>query len=246
MAKIYGAPQRRKTRIGIPKNERLYPAVEAILLEQEIGYSPPNPKQFVWETKDFKFILGGVAEIAKLTASGIFEYAFITSDYWKEWMLDPSSNPYDNLRVLKEFPSLGRCDVAFVAHEKSYWVKEPDDRGLIHSLVSFHKSYWKPTITTRFPRITNHYIYVEGSFGDVCESVLRWGTKEVKAWRYEVIIKEVRGDEEVYLFGGADIAMAHVETGETLRQNHLVPIETVFPSHLILVGSKDLPMTALF
>ncbi len=199
MAKIYGKPERRKTRIGIPKNHRLYPAVEALLLEQGVGYIPPNPKQLVWETKDFQFILGAVAEIARLTAQGIFEYAFITMDYWRELMLDPVSDPYKNLRILQEFSSLGRCDIVFAAKEGSYWIREPDERGMIYSLVSFHKRYWKPSIATRFPRIAKNRIYAEGSFHEVCEAILRWDIKEVKTWRYEVIIKEVRGDEEIEL-----------------------------------------------
>ncbi len=245
----------KKIRIGIPKNEGLYPAVEAILTERGIWCSSPSPKRLSWETDHCQFVLGSVADIARMTASRHLDCAFVTRDHWREQQLYYLPGGFsDSICELEEFSSIGRCDLVFAAKEGSHWTQKAqeensDVKGIIRSLIfrDERSESWKPVIATRFPRITSYYIFRELHFDDVCEELLRGILKEVKAWRYHPTITEVRGDEEVYvLTGRADLAMVQVETGETLRQNGLVPIKKISTSHLILVGSKDLPMTALF
>lgn len=228
----------KRKRVGIPKNKRLYSEVESMLKNQGISCVPPTSKQFIWGTSDLQFVLGGVAEIVNLMAAGHLDYAYVTLDYWNELACHHS----DHLIVLEEYPCVGCCDIVFAAKAESYWTQaQIDGFDLISSLVLFHDSFSKkPNIVTRFPRITTGYLYEEESFDGRCEMELRGKVKEPKPWRYHPAIREVRGDEELYVLTGmADLAVVQVETGETLRQNGMIAIQTILHSSLMLVASDD-------
>lgn len=238
-------------RVGIPTNEKVRGAVEALVKNMgcEAIQSPKHfftDQDFAYQT-GVQFVFARTSELARLVAIGRLDSAFVTKDWWEECKDGFYAWRYfckTTAKIIAEFPAYCRCEVSFISegHYHASGVAEGGIASYLAAFLAIQKR--KPLIATRFSRLTDKFLTTRGIDA-------LFYKKHAREWWTMAMSPEiafVNGSEELYiLLGAADIAVAQVETGETIVNHSLHIIERILTSYLVLVGNDhcDLPIFAL-
>lgn len=239
-------------RVGIPTNEKVLGAVEALLENTgcEVKRSPKHfftDQDYAYQT-GVQLVFARTSELARLVAIGRLDSAFVTKDWWEDckdgfyaWRYFYEKTA---TKIIAEFPAYCRCEIAFITqgHYRASGVAESGIASYLAAFVAIQKR--QPLIATRFPRLTDKFLKSKGL------DSLFYKKYGGEAWDMTMSheIAFVNGSEELYtLLGAADVAVAQIETGETIANHSLHVIERILTSHLVLVGNdhRDLPIFAL-
>ncbi|MBI4137854.1 MAG: hypothetical protein HY472_01225 [Candidatus Sungbacteria bacterium] len=224
------------TTVGIPTNEKVYDAVYALLTKAGISIEQ-QPKHFFMQLGDLLFVFARLSEIVRLTVLGYINCSFVTKDYWFEVVQDEEH--LTRARVLREFPKLCRCELCFVSRGLWY-ASNVKEGGIANLLIGYMGLMLKnPVVATRFPTLTKKFLYDRGLKPDLIRENLGELMK-LKRELGSIRIEQVQGSEELsVLLKYADVAVARVESGETLRNHDLWIVDRMLTSHLLVVGQDS-------
>lgn len=238
-------------RVGIPTNEKVRGAVDVLLRNTscEVKQSPKRfftDQDYAYQT-GVQLVFARTSELARLVATGCLDSAFVTKDWWEDCKDGFYAWRYfgkTSTKIIAEFPAYCQCEVSFISagHYHASGVAEGGIASYLTAFIAIQKR--GPLIATRFPRLTDKFLKTKGLDA-------LFYKKHVGEWWTGVMSPEiavVNGSEELYtLLGAADIAVAQIETGETIANHFLHVVERILTSHLVLVGNDhhDLPIFAL-
>ncbi|MBN8705799.1 MAG: ATP phosphoribosyltransferase [Bacteroidetes bacterium] len=130
-----------KFRVGIPKNDRLYPEIASLLTQASIWRDPSRRRLFVdLEKQEMSLIFGRASEIALSLADGTLSCGFTGRDL----ILESGNTEIEEVLAL----GIGKCSLVFAV---------PQD------LINEPISYWEgKTIATSFTRLTREFFEKNG------------------------------------------------------------------------------------